>query len=256
MGSGAVFPRPLLEALQDAARLVVFTGAGVSAESGIQTFRGGCSRRARYDPMVLATPEAFLAAPDLVWGWYEWRRGQILQACPNPAHLAIACMGRQFSQVTLVTQNVDDLHERAGSPEVLHLHGSLHQPRCSRCNQPFMALPPPVAGSVPEERQTPPLCPHCGGLVRPGVVWFGETLPGRVLDAALTAASTCDVLLSVGTSGAVYPAAHIPEQALEAGATVIHVNPVARPVRSGNEFSLEGPAGELLPALLEQLAMH
>ncbi|MHC9138287.1 SIR2 family NAD-dependent protein deacylase [Pseudomonas aeruginosa] len=217
--------RAVVELLAGARRLVVFTGAGVSAESGIPTFRDALGGLwARYDPAALATPAAFADDPALVWGWYEWRRLKVLGVQPNPAHRAIAALSGRIAGTRLVTQNVDDLHERAGSRDVLHLHGSLHAPRC----------------------------PACGGQVRPGVVWFGEALPEAALREAFAAACECDLLLSVGTSGVVQPAARIPGLALEHGASVVHVNPQPVRTRHPREHCLVGPAGEVLPDLLRR----
>ncbi len=241
------------QALRRARHVLVFTGAGVSAESGIPTFRdalGGLWQR--FDPAELATPEAFRRDPALVWGWYEWRRARVLAASPNPAHAAIAELARRVPRLTLVTQNVDDLHERAGSTEVIHLHGSLHAPRCCACARPFAGLAADPQEPAEGRRIEPPRCAHCGSRVRPGVVWFGEELPAAALQAAFAAAEDCDLLLSVGTSGVVWPAAQIPGLALQAGATVVHVNPQAVVTRGGREHCLRGAAGELLPRLLAQ----
>ena len=244
---------PLIETLRNARHIVVFTGAGVSAESGIPTFRDALTGLwERFDAASLATPEAFRAEPALVWGWYEWRRMKDLQAQPNPAHRAIAELSRHVPRLTLVTQNVDDLHERAGSNEVIHLHGSLHQPRCFECgeaaNEPLGMPDEPEGG----RRVQPPRCAACAGPLRPGVVWFGETLPVDRLNTAFTAAEHCDVLISVGTSGLVYPAAEMPGLAWRAGATVIHVNPQARASHGEREYALAGAAGEMLPELIQQ----
>lgn len=235
--------------LAQASRVVVFTGAGVSAESGIATFRDAQTGLwARFDPQRLATPEAFLADPELVWGWYEWRRARLAQVSPNPAHQAIAELAGQVAQLQVVTQNVDDLHERAGSRSVIHLHGSIQQPRCFDCARP-MAIP--VAEVMENgQRLAPPRCPLCNGLARPGVVWFGESLPQQAWEAAWEAVSTCDLLLSVGTSGAVYPAAGLPRRALEQGARVIHVNPEPVSTHAPRELALTGKAGQVLPRLL------
>ncbi len=245
------FDQTLLTRLREARHVVVFTGAGVSAESGIATFRDALSGLwSRFDPMQLATPEAFEDDPELVWGWYESRRMQVLGTSPNPGHRAIAELAKRVTQLTLVTQNVDDLHERAGSANVLHLHGSLHQPRCSRCAESFQMPLAPPAEPAEGRRLAPPRCAHCGGEVRPGVVWFGESLPVDALEAAFAAAAGCDLLLSVGTSGVVYPAAQLPHIALQAGAAVVHVNPEPQALGGGREWLLAGPAGEVLPALL------
>ncbi len=258
----------LLAALRRARRIVVFTGAGVSAESGIPTFRDALSGLWQHrDPMALATPEGFLADPPLVWGWYEWRRLKVRHALPNPGHRAIAELAALRPQLTLITQNVDDLHERAGSPQVLHLHGSLHAPRCFDCGSPFD--PPTDAAAtadpaVPKgwravaldhdgQRLPPPPCPACGGAVRPGVVWFGEDLPPGALEAAITAAEQADLLISVGTSGLVEPAAAIPRVAQRAGAWVLHVNPQPMALSGIRERHLQGSAGEVLPEVVAAL---
>ncbi|MBB60627.1 SIR2 family NAD-dependent protein deacylase [Stutzerimonas balearica] len=248
-----MIPSAQLAALRNARHLVVFTGAGVSAESGIPTFRDSLTGLwQRFDAATLATPEAYEQDPALVWGWYEWRRMQVLKAQPNAAHRAIAALVQQVPRLTLVTQNVDDLHERAGSSDVIHLHGSLHHPRCVVCSrQPSKPLPPP---DEPQEgrRLPPPRCEYCDGKLRPGVVWFGESMPGGALDDAFAAARHCDVLISVGTSGVVYPAAEMPERAWRAGATVIHVNPQPNVTHSEREYALGGSAGEVLPQLFEE----
>lgn len=203
----------------------------------------------RFDPAELATSEAYRSDPSLCWGWYEWHRRKVALAQPNGAHLAIAELANRVQKLTVVTQNVDDLHERAGSNGVIHLHGSLHSPRCQDCGVadtsplPFEALPEQGA------RIDPPRCKVCGGTVRPGVVWFGEMLPEEAWGKALAAAEDCHFFLSVGTSGIVYPAAELTLRALGRGATVVHVNP-ARFEISRQEHFLEGRASEMLPALL------
>lgn len=248
-----MIPDALINAVRDARHIVIFTGAGVSAESGIPTFRDALTGLwERFDAASLATPEAFRADPALVWGWYEWRRMKVLQAEPNSAHRAIVELARHVPHLTLVTQNVDDLHERAGSTDVLHLHGSLHQPRCFTCGKP----PEEPLGTTDEpeggRRLQPPQCERCGGHLRPGVVWFGESLPANQLDAAFAAAKDCDVLISIGTSGLVYPAAEVPGLAWQAGAVVAHVNPLANISRGEREYALAGAAGETLPMLIER----
>ena len=243
-------PQALRSALHDAKHIVVFTGAGVSAESGISTFRDALTGLwGRYDPMQLATPEAFIADPELVWGWYEWRRKLLLKSQPNPAHRAIVDLARQVPKLTVVTQNVDDLHERAGSDDVIHLHGSIFQPRCFDCAQPYALTAAPQMSH--EQRLAPPQCPACQGLIRPGVVWFGEALPQGAMQAAFAAAEHCDVLLSVGTSGVVQPAAQIPHIALHSGAWVVHVNPDPVASQHPKEVSLAGAAGQVLPLLVQ-----
>ena len=245
-------PQALIVALQQTKHVVVFTGAGVSAESGIPTFRDALTGLwERFNAEDLATPEAFRRDEELVWGWYEWRRMRVLCSHPNPAHFAIAALARHVPKLTVATQNVDDLHERAGSAEVLHLHGSLHSPRCFACGRPHI-LPP----GIPEEpdggrRLCPPRCHHCGGSVRPGVVWFGEDLPVIELNHAFAAARECDVLFAIGTSGLVQPAAGIPSLARQAGAMVVQVNLLATQLDDACIWSLRGTAGMLMPKLLQ-----
>ncbi len=261
--------------LRQAKRVVVFTGAGISAESGVPTFRDALTGLwERFDAQALATPQAFADDPALVWGWYEWRRTQLLRVRPNPGHDAVAALAGLVPTLTVITQNVDDLHERAGSVDPLHLHGSLFAPRCSVCAAPAIvesstvtspesspsSSPAPSPGSsstagVADEgrRITPPSCERCGGAVRPGVVWFGEALPEDALETAVLAASECDVLLTVGTSGLVYPAAEIPRVAARFGAAVIQVNPQATPLDTLAVVNLHQSAAQALPALVEAL---
>ncbi|MBZ9783157.1 NAD-dependent deacylase [Pseudomonas sp. REP124] len=228
--------------LQEAKHVVVFTGAGVSAESGIPTFRDALTGLwARFDAAQLATAEAFRADPSLCWGWYEWRRLKVLQSQPNAAHLAIANLAKHVPQLTVVTQNVDDLHERAGSQDVIHLHGSLHSPRCIDCGWAHEA--PLDFDGLHEEggRIEPPRCNVCSGYIRPGVVWFGEMLPERAWSAGLAAAENCDLFFSIGTSGIVFPAAELPLRALGTGAKVVHLNPERFEISSQEHF-VQGPA--------------
>jgi NAD-dependent deacetylase len=237
--------------LARARRVVVLTGAGVSAESGVPTFRDALTGLwRRFDAQALATAEAFRADPDLVWGWYEWRRGVVGRARPNPAHTAIAAIEARLPGTVLITQNVDDLHEQAGSRAPVHLHGSLFAPRCFDCGHP--APPPDGPADEPAEgrRLRPPVCLRCSGLVRPGVVWFGEALPEAALEAAVEAAASCDLLLVVGTSGLVYPAAELPQVAARMGAAVVQVNPQPTPLDEVARVNLHGPAAEILPGLV------
>lgn len=247
-------PADLIAALRGARHTMVFTGAGVSAESGIPTFRDALTGLwERFDAGELASPEAFGKDRGLVWGWYEWRRMKSLQASPNAAHRAIAALETMYPEFTLVTQNVDDLHERAGNTRVIHLHGELNRPRCAACARPYV-----LPDGVPDEpedgrRVAPPRCAHCGGYVRPGVVWFGERLPEAAIDRAFAAADACDLLLVVGTSGLVMPAAMIPGRVRKAGAHVVEINPVP----SGShdvDWVLAGPAGKWLPAIAQAIS--
>jgi NAD-dependent deacetylase len=241
----------LLTALRLARRVVVFTGAGVSAESGIPTFRDEQSGLwQRFDAAELATPYAFERDPALVWAWYEWRRAAVINAQPNPAHRAIAAMATLVPELTLITQNVDDLHERAGSREVLHLHGEIQRPYCENCRQPYtLPIPLPPSGAA---RIEPPRCLSCNGQVRPGVVWFGEGLPQRQWRAACDAARSCNVFFCIGTSSLVQPAASLTDLAIAAGATTIQVNPNATDIDNAVTFALRGPAGIILPQIVAE----
>ena len=237
----------------DAKRIVVFTGAGISADSGIPTFRDPLNGIwARHDPEKLETASAFREDAALVWGWYLWRRTQFARAAPNAAHLAIARLAR-IREVAVVTQNIDDLHERAGSMDVIHLHGSLTQPKCFACHRTPAALyfEKPISSEC--LRVEPPRCPRCNGKLRPGVVWFGEDLPAAAWKQAVQASKDCDVLLSIGTSGVVFPAAEIPSIALHAGACVVHINPESVAQSKFRELSLVGRATEYVPSLVSHI---
>jgi NAD-dependent deacetylase len=245
-----MFNDSLLQCLRNAHHMVILTGAGVSAESGIPTFRDAMTGLwARYDPQQLASERGFCADPALVWGWYEWRRSKVAESSPNPAHRAIAQLQTQVPKLTLITQNVDDLHERGGSQSVIHLHGNLQAAHCIACTQPF-ALTTPVDRSE-TKRVEPPRCPACGNYIRPGVVWFGESLPLEQWHDAEAAAQQCDVLLSIGTSALAYPAANLPGIALKAGAKLIQINPEPTSLDAKAHFNLHGKAGALLPTLLQ-----
>jgi NAD-dependent deacetylase len=236
-------PRALVEALRGARAVAVLTGSGVSTESGVPTFRDAQTGLwAHYDPADLATPEAFERDPELVWGWYEWRRKLVREVAPNPGHLALAELERRVSRFTLITQNVDGLHQRAGGGGVIELHGNITRTKCS-------AEDVMVEDFAPES--APPVCPSCGAPLRPDVVWFGETLPTDALRAASEAASSCDLFFSVGTSGLVQPAASLPLEALRGGATVVEVNPDETTLTRSADYVLRGKAGEVLPALVE-----
>ncbi len=247
-----VIPLDLIASLKRAKRVVVFTGAGVSAESGIPTFRDSLTGLwERFSAEDLATPGAFCKDKELVWGWYEWRRMKVLLTQPNPAHIAIAALARLVPKLTVVTQNVDDLHERAGSTEVIHLHGSLHAPRCATCGTAHIFSAEIAQEPEGGRRLNPPVCNQCSGFIRPGVVWFGEELPVRELHRAFAAAHECDVLFSIGTSGLVQPAARIPSLAKLAGASVVQINPTSTALDSECTWSLRGAAGELMPRILQ-----
>lgn len=238
-------PTQLVEDLCRAQSVVALTGSGISAESGVPTFRDAQTGMwAQYDPQQLATPEAFMQNPDLVWQWYEWRRNLVGKAEPNPGHYALAELERSVPNFTLATQNVDGLHRRAGSESVLELHGNIMRTICSAER----------IEAEPSGDETPPPCPNCGSPLRPDVVWFGEMLPEGVMEAAAEAARNCDVFLSVGTSSLVYPAASLPYEALSAGATVVEINPEETPLTTRADYVLAGKAGEISPALAASMS--
>lgn len=227
--------------------LVVLSGAGMSAESGVPTFRDAQTGLwERYDPSALATPEAWARDRDTVWAWYRWRERLVSGAEPNAGHVAVA-RAQAHRDVVVVTQNVDDLHERAGSSRVHHVHGSLFAHRCDTCDAPMEVGPPPAE---PVDRLTPPNCDRCGGRARPGVVWFGEMLPGRPWDAAVDAVTSAAAVLVVGTSGLVHPAASLPGLAADARIPVIEVNPGASGLGSEVSVHVRATAGQALPHLL------
>jgi NAD-dependent deacetylase len=230
------------EWLAQAASVAVLTGAGVSAESGIPTFRGAGGLWKNYKPADLATPEAFARDPRLVWEWYNWRRELIAKAAPNAAHLALAQLEIRKPGFTLITQNVDGLHDRAGSRRILKLHGDIWRMRCTVCgaNWPDRRAPLP---------SIPPHC-HCGGLARPAVVWFGEPLPDGMMNEAEHASASAEVFLVIGTSAVVYPAAGLIPHASQSGAKVIEINLDPTPFSAMVDCALQGAAGELLPKLL------
>ena len=240
--------------LRKAKSVVVFTGAGASAESGIATFRDRQTGLwANVDARVLATPGAFERDPSLVWGWYEWRRAIVRRAQPNKAHLAIAAMANAVSRFSLVTQNVDDLHERAGSMSVIHLHGELERPYCETCRFPYEFPKANLPEVIEGQRIGPPRCLACGDRIRPGVVWFGEALPACAWDAAVTAATHCDVFVAVGTSSVVQPAASLTGMARLAGAVTIQVNPCPTELDGHVTHTLRGRAGTVLPQLVAEV---
>jgi len=258
-GDGAIERARAL--VRGARSVTILTGAGISAESGVPTFRGEGGLWRSFRPEELATPGAFRRHPEVVWSWYRWRRRLVARCAPNAGHLALARFARDHHAVTLVTQNVDGLHHRAaldtGGPAhgpVLELHGALFRDRCTDCGILFEVDPAPLAALpvAPDAPDEPlPSCTLCGGLLRPDVVWFGEPLDGTVLDTAFERAVQGEVCIVVGTSGLVHPAASIPLAAREAGRPVIEVNLEVTPLSGGATESLRGRAGDVLPALLE-----
>lgn len=227
--------------LKAARRVAVLTGAGISAESGVPTFRGAGGLWKQFRAEDLASAEAFRRDPQLCWEWYDWRRGLIANVKPNAGHYALRDLERRFPQFTLITQNVDGLHSQAASQAVLEVHGSIWKLRCTACSREW------IDRSVP--LKLPPRCHACQALARPGVVWFGENLDSKTWAAAELAVTGCDVFLVVGTSGLVHPAAGLVPLARSAGAGIIEVNPEPTPVSSFVDCRLDGRAGQVLPML-------
>ncbi|MBE2220436.1 MAG: NAD-dependent deacylase [Anaerolineae bacterium] len=237
------FPNQLIEALKNATHIAVLTGAGISAESGVPTFREAQTGLwAQYDPQELATPQAFRRNPKLVWEWYAWRRELVAKAEPNPGHLALVALESKVPQFTLITQNVDGLHERAGSQAIIELHGNIMRTKCFENGR--------LVNSWPATNDVPPHCPHCGGMLRPDVVWFGESLPYEALETAVASTQTCDIFFSIGTSALVQPAASLPIKAIQAGAITVEINPQPTPLTTHVDYALTGSAGSVLPALV------
>jgi NAD-dependent deacetylase len=246
---GALPPR-LARRVAAARRAVVLTGAGVSEESGLGTFRGPGGLWEEFRPEELATPQAFARHPRRVWDWYAARHRTMAAAAPNAAHRALARWPALFPSFLLVTQNIDQLHQRAGSPEVIELHGTLMAARCASCGarRPMAELIAPAGPSEPTGGESPPRC-GCGGLWRPDVVWFGEELPMEAIARAQRAAASCDLFVSAGTSATVFPAAGLIALAHQAGAVIVEVNPEATAFSALADLRLPGAAGTHLPAL-------
>lgn len=241
-------PGPLLDVLQRCRHVCILTGSGISAESGVPTFREAQSGLwAKFDPHELATPEAFARDPGLVWRWYNWRRDLVARVEPNPAHYALASLASLVPRLTLITQNVDGLHQRAGSQNVIEFHGNLFDDQCFD-----VACPETDVDVAP--RPGVPKCPRCGGPLRPGVVWFGEAIPPRALELSAAAVADCDVFFSIGTSALVWPAAGLAEEAQHRGAWLVELNPDETPQSAMTDFWLHGKAGEILPELVNCLA--
>ena len=240
--------------LRDAERIVVLTGAGVSAESGVPTFRGDGGLWKSYRPEELATPEAFARDPGLVWEWYRWRRSLVARCAPNPGHHALARLAlAQPGRTTIVTQNVDGLHHRAARAEArerdpkpafpIEVHGAIHRDRCSGCSHVEDADLAATDSGIPR-------CARCGSPLRPDVVWFGEALDPEVIGAAFAAAEEADLCLVVGTSALVYPAASLPDVTRARGGRVVEVNLDSTPLTSYAWISLKGPSGSILPRIV------
>jgi len=243
-----MFSSRLLEEIERAKAVAVLTGAGVSAESGVPTFRGDDGLWKKFKPEELANFDAFIRNPQLVWEWYSYRKKLISEVEPNPGHYALVKMEDYFPEFTLITQNVDGLHQRAGSQRVVELHGNILRNRCIRCNRIY------TDPQIPSE-EIPPKC-QCGGLIRPDVVWFGEPLPEEELTLAFQASENCDLFFSIGTSAVVQPAASLPLIAKRSGAYVVEINPESTPISDVVDESIRGKSGEVLPKLVERMGCH
>ena len=240
----SVCPPGLVEALRQARHVTVLTGAGISAESGLATFRDAqAGLWAQFRPQDLATVEAFQRDPRLVWEWYAWRREKAAQAEPNAGHLALAEMQRRLPRFDLITQNVDSLHQRAGSTNVIELHGNISRVKCFDENS--------VVEIWQEGDDVPPRCPRCGGMLRPDIVWFGEQLPEEAFERAVEAAARCDLFFSIGTSGLVEPAASLARVASKLGASVAVINLDEDVLAGEKSYHINGPAGVVLPQLVK-----
>jgi len=243
-------PAGLITILKKARKLVVLTGAGMSAESGVPTFRDAQTGLwARFRPEELATPQAFRAQPRVVWDWYAERRENVIKVHPHPGHFALVDMEQHFESVSLVTQNVDGLHQRAGSSQVIELHGNIMRSICSETGKLI------ESSWIKSNPGRPPASPHHPmGLARPAVVWFGESLPEGAMNRAMQVTREADVCFSIGTSALVQPAASLPYIAIDAGAVVIEINPVLTPLSNLADFSLQATAAAALTAIIARLA--
>jgi len=239
-------PEELISRLRSARSVAVLTGAGISAESGVPTFRDAQTGLwAKYSPEELATPEAFRRNPKLVWEWYAWRRQRVGSVKPNAGHVALVRLEELVPEFTLITQNVDGLHQKAGSRHVLELHGNIRRSKCFDEDV--------VVEGWEDSKEVPPRCPRCGGLIRPDIVWFGEALPERIFAEAEQASAKCDVFFSIGTSSLVYPAAGLAYSALSGGALVVEINPGATSLSTEASYSFREAAGKFLPELVRKI---
>jgi len=245
VSESTTFSERLLTRLKRAKSVVVLTGAGVSAESGVSTFRDPDGLWANFKPEELATPEAFKKNPKMVWEWYAWRREKIKKVKPNPGHYALAEMEKIFPKFALITQNVDGLHYVAGSRNILELHGNIHRNKCFKCEK--------IYPEGVESEQIPPKC-SCGGFLRPDVVWFGELLPAGILEKSYQLSQSCDLFFSIGTSALVHPAASLPLYAKKNGAYLVEINPGPTEISHLVDETILGKSGEILPNLVSALS--
>jgi NAD-dependent deacetylase len=241
-----MFSNRLIAKLRSAGSVAVLTGAGVSAESGVPTFRGENGIWKKFKPEELANFEAFMRNPELVWEWYRHRKQIIAGIQPNPGHYALAELEKRYDHFSVITQNIDNLHRRAGSTTVVELHGNIERNYCIECRKQFSNGEIQSAPEIPR-------CDECHGLIRPDVVWFGELLPPDLWDAAAGVAERSEVFFSIGTSAIVHPAASLPVMAKRAGAYLVEINPEPTPITDSADEFLAGKSGEVLPHLLEEL---
>lgn len=246
MKSEIEIPEELIQKLRSAKSILFFTGAGISAESGIDTFRGKGGLWNKMSAQELASFDGFMKNPNLVWEWYQYRRKIVRETEPNAGHKTIAEFEKHFNQVTVVTQNVDNLHKRAGSTNILELHGNIERNFCLKCKT-FYDVEKFI------DSNEVPICEKCGGMIRPDVVWFGEMLPKGIFEDAERIAKNADICFIVGTSAVVYPAAYIPLSAKEACATLVEINIELTNISDQVDFSILGKSGEVLPKIFEYL---
>ena len=240
------FPPELITLLRGTSKLVALTGAGVSQESGLRTFRDAQTGLwAQYKPEELASPEAFARDPKLIWDWYTWRREAVKAVRPNAGHYALVEIEKKIPEFSLITQNVDGLHRMAGNQQVIELHGNIQRVRCADCYT--------FTETWEDDIESVPRCRKCNGLLRPDVVWFGESLPRDQLEAAVEAARTCDIFFSIGTSGVVQPAASLAFAAHNRGAAVVEINAEPTPLTPKADYVFHGKSGEILPELVKMV---
>jgi len=239
----------LMADIKNAQKIVILTGAGISSESGIPTFRGEEGLWKKYRAEDLATPTAFSHNPELVWEWYDWRRGIIAGKQPNPGHKVLASWESRFPSFHIITQNIDGFHSRAGSKNILELHGNIWKLRCTEENTITENHESPL-------EKLPPMCPSCGAMLRPHVVWFGESLDMSILHESFQLSTECDLMFIIGTSAVVQPAASIPLRAMDSGAKTVEINPDPTPLTGSVDHSIRGKAGEILPLINEKLEKH
>lgn len=240
------FPDNFLRILKNAKKVAILTGAGISAESGVPTFRGDDGIWKKFKAEELATVDAFMGNPKLVWEWYLWRRQIMSEVGPNPAHKALVDMENLYDDFSLITQNVDGLHRMAGSKNIYEVHGNISLNKCLDCSQPY-------EGKINLDGGELPYC-NCGGKIRPDVVWFGEMLPADIISGAFTASERAELFFSIGTSAVVHPAASLPMAAKQSGAYLVEVNLEPTPLTGYADFSIHGQAGEIMPEIVEKIA--